>query len=328
MTIEFATYLVVVLTAIAICVKPVEDRAAPRIVLLALAAFIALSIVVRASGLDMDLLNHRGHMRGTLQVNMVLLREPVVWGGMHLLHSVIRNVPATFVIVDVAVFGAVLAAFHRMKLPAYAFIAVMAFFPFILGMQNIYRQWVATCLLLFAAAYADRSAVKALIAFVLAVLTHNVAAVFAGVLVPLVPARWRPAAWAGLLVAVPAMLFFGAGTKSGVETGLELRALYVLVVGVIAIACIGAMRITRGKWPGWDAAPFVYHWYVVACASVLLASASAERIGISALLLLYPAVVRLPDLGRGWQVPAARIAIVIGGFVPMLVFGVRIFLFT
>lgn len=328
MTIEFATYLVVVLTAIALSTKPLEDRLASRIIPIALIIFVVLSIVVRASGLDLDLLNHQGHMRWPLKVNTALLREPVVWGGMHLLHSLIRNAPATFVIFDIAVFGVVLAAFHRMKLPAYAFIAVLAFFPFILGMQNIYRQWVATCLLLFAAAYADRSAVKALIAFVLAVLAHNVAAVFAGVLVPLLPPRWRPAAWAGLLVAVPAILFFGAGTKSGVETGLELRPLYVLMVGLIALACIGAMRITRGKWPGWDAAPFAYHWYVVACAAVLLASASAERVGISALLLLYPAVVRLPELGRGWQIPAARIAIIIGGFVPMLVFGVRIFLFT
>jgi hypothetical protein len=328
MTIEFAAYLVVVLTAIALAAKPIEARTVPIIIPLALTVFLALSIMVRVSGLDMDLLNHRSHLRAPLKISTTELREPVVWWGMHLLHSVIRDVPATFVIFDVAVFATVVAAFQRMKLPAFAFIAVMAFFPFILGMQNIYRQWVATCLLLYVAAYADRSAVKALIAFALAVLTHNMAAVFAGLLVPLLPPRWRPAAWAGLLIAVPAMLYFGAGTKSAVATGLELRPLYVLVVALVGVAAIGAMRITRGKWPGWDAAPFVYHFYVVAWAAVLLSSASAERIGLSALLLLYPAVVRLPDVGRGWQIPVARIVIIIGGFVPMLIFGVRIFLFT
>ena len=69
----------------------------------------------------------------------------------------------------------------------------------------------------------------------------------------------------------------------------------------------------------------IYVAFLAVMAPLLLESATAERISISGLFVLFPMIVDTID-SRIKEKTAARMLLTVGGFVPALLFGVRVFI--
>ncbi len=288
---------------------------------LATGCFFALSLLVRFGGFDADIANYATEMHRT-GFALYYLREPVIWLGQRWLLYLLQSEALVFVVTDMLCFAAVAAAHRNLRLPQYALFALIVFFPFVMGMQNVYRQWVGACLALYAFSVADRHLVRSLLVFGLALASHNVTALF----FPIVFSRARPEislplAAAGLFVA-PLALYFGEGSKSSADTGLSLELLHLVVITAVALF------ISLPTWKAWDRPRLIagaYSIFLMICSILILSSAGAERVSLSILMLLFPSLVMAVDY-RFSGMPLMRALFSVACFTPMLLFGVRSFI--
>lgn len=288
---------------------------------LATACFLALSLIVRFGGFDADIITYASEMHSS-GMQLYYLREPVVWLGHRVLLQLLGSEAAVFVVTDMLCFAAVAAAHRNLRLPQYALFALIVFFPFIMGMQNIYRQWVGACLALYAFSIADRHLVRSMLVFGLALASHNVAALF----FPIVFSRARREISLSLfvagLVAAPLALYFGAGSKSSANTGLSLELLHLAVIVAVSLF----ICVPKGKeWVRSELVACAYAIFLMICSIIILSSAGAERVSLSILMLLFPSLVLAVDI-RFSGMPLMRALFSVAGFAPVLLFGVRRFI--
>ncbi|WP_338608585.1 EpsG family protein [Pelagibacterium nitratireducens] len=318
---ELVLYTSVVLIAISFSYRttPIGNRAAFDIFVVA--GFFVLSTSVRLAEFDADIQTYAQRMEETA-LNFYYLREPVVWLGHRLLFGITRSHVMTLVASDVIFFSLVVRSFRRFGLPQYAIIAFIAFFPFILGMQNVYRQWVSSCLAIYALSLADRHLGRAALAFLLAVLSHNVAVLFFPIVFSRLSSSLRLSALMVGTLLVPAALLLGAETKSESSTGLRLEHFYLFLISMAAVATFSLRTMT---WKSWTLTACVFSTYVVAWSTATLSSAGSERVALFALTLLYPSLV-LSIEDNLVDKAAARIALSGLGFLPVILFDVRTFI--
>lgn len=285
--------------------------------------FIALSVAVRTSQMDADIFKYTEIMPLTT-IDAQLLREPIVWIGQKFLYQIIHNSTYNFVIFDIVAFSAVLIAWKGIDLPQYAILAIIVFFPFIMGMQNIYRQWFAACLFLLSLATIKKNPAIGISTFILAVVSHNVAAVFAGVLFLHSGFKHKKMLIGLSVIATPLAIWIGGATKSSAATGLPLHYAYVVLLAGITLGLFILQRINKPtNRNAFHAAALVL--YIAALSALILSSAASERVSQFGLILLYPTLVL--SIESNFQRPALfRAGLVILGFIPMFFFGVRDFI--
>ncbi|MFQ1702524.1 EpsG family protein [Loktanella agnita] len=214
-----------------------------------------------------------------------------------------------------------------MSPPQYTYFAILIFFPFVMGMQNIYRQWAACIFFLycFSIVWNEKTPFKAYIFFILSFLSHNVAAVF----LPLLFLRKRTVigklAWILSFGVSGAGIYYGAETKSSAATGSNLALAYsfllFLFVCLIAILDKGIVREDRKKT----------YWLLISLLTLsiisvfLLSSVGAERISMFGLVISYPILANLLD-ERFKQKAIIRAIFTVLGFIPMFMFSVSKFI--
>ena len=167
-------------------------------------------------------------------------REAIFWYGTAGLYLLTNNEVLTFLITDVFVAFIVLHAMRMFDSGDRRMISLtpmlMCSFVFLLGQQNAYRQHLAVALLLLALSARYRRSRMSVPLLLCAVLTHNMVAVFGGVWLD---SRYSQKTRYGRLItfagAISIGLLLPVIGKSASFTGLDLRLLYVGVVGAIAI---------------------------------------------------------------------------------------------
>ena len=226
-------------------------------------------------------------------LSIYTLREPIVWIGGPLLHRLLNDHVATFLVVDILT-G--LVVFRSMKLlddgsGRMTFLAptVISSFVFLLGQHNIWRQHIAFALLLWAIASRSRNQRRAIVLFVLAFLAHNAAAVFAGYWFDVGRGdRRRYGPLITLAGVISIALLFPWLQKSSVATALNTEYLYILVAGTLALLLIYA---NSGTLPGaWS--PALLNFLAFTPGVFVLASAPFERIAMMFLVLILIDVYR------------------------------------
>lgn len=320
---ELATYLAIVALAASLAVvdRPLTRR---LFAFIFASVAIALALVVRFSGFDVDIITYASRM-GIRSTDIYYLREPVVWFGHRIAFNAIGSQVAVFVLSDLVVITITAAALKRLRAPQYAFLAVLAFFPFVLGQQNVYRQWVASAFLLYALASSREHKWQMWGALVLAVLSHNAAVLFVAPIVAYGRGKWRIPLLILGAIATPAAILFGSDVKSEAETGLPLEWVYL---AIIASACFFLAMLRRGRLND-DArremTALVFMVYVAGVSCLVLPSAGAERISLMAFGLIWAIGVLAIEvrLKERWL---WRSALTIGGFVPILLTGTRQFI--
>lgn len=316
---ELFFYLLLLIGALATATR--RELPTWRFVLTAVAAFAVLSIVVRTSGFDSDIPTYVERMSLSEQ-RWYYLREPILWYLHRAIFFVVRNETVSLVLSDVLIYAIICSALRNAKAPAYTYLAIVLFVPFVLGMQNVYRQWMASAFLLWAASRAEKSAGQAAVAYLIASLTHNAAAFFLPVV--LAPTRWRYVSLIVFIVLLPVALFIGRDTRLASYTGADLGLVFLLLFVWLSVVWWYEHRNDRPARSGAGLLSLAYVAYAVATAVLLLPSSGAERMGLFGLLVCYLVLVRLVEYKypRIW----IRWCFIVGGFLPVLAFSTRAFL--
>ncbi|MBJ7579359.1 EpsG family protein [Devosia sp. MC532] len=319
---ELAAYIAVVGLACALAVRP-NPLSAGTFTVVCFATYVALSVIIRLSGFDVDMAVYAASMHYIFDAPYYL-REPVVWYGHRLLWSITGSEVISFVVMDVVLMSVMFFSFKRLRLPQYAYISVISFFPFIMGMQNVYRQFAGSIFFIAAiSAIYDRKSYKGVAFSLLSMLSHNVAAVFI-FLMPMFT-KYRQVAFIAGIVLIPVAIFVGGDTKSGVETGARLEWAYV---GILTVCCGAIFFLERAhrNLRSTIALLVTLALHTNIAAAAMLASAAAERVSLFTLLAIYPLLVRVVER-RLREKFLLRCAITVFGFIPILVAGTRIFIF-
>ena len=288
-------------------------------------AYTSLILVVRNT-FDADINSYTAAMSGS-SLSIYYLKEPVVWLGQRYLFSWLQNPFFVFVISDLLAGLSLFCAFKNFNLPQYAFFSFLIFFPFILGMQNIYRQWIATIILLhcFSHVWNNTGNMKRYIAFTLSVMSHNAAAIF----VPLLFIKNKYVSgklmWYGSCLIGLAGIKFGAGSKSSANTGSDLTLVYLFLITFLIILVPLLDRGVIRKLRRLEYKLLCIFFLLSSCSVIFLSSAGAERISMLCLMISYPILVLLFE-DRFKQKVLMRSVFSVLGFIPMLLFGVSFFI--
>ncbi|WP_417437322.1 EpsG family protein [Idiomarina abyssalis] len=324
--IELITYLLVVIIALTFSVINTSKLSDSVKFLIFMVVSTGLSLVVRLSNFDTDIQTYAESMRFE-SLSFYYFREPVVWFGQRFLFSLIGSEFIVFFLFDLLMFTVTYLALRNYRLPYYAFFSFLTFFPFILGMQNVYRQWVSVLFCLLAISYSfgsSRSAVR-YFTFFISGLSHNVAGVFLAPFLMLSSSKIFRFFGVGILFLTPLIIHFASGTKSATSTGASLAFAYVFVICLITIFMFLSMRLKIYSREIKALTILISSFFVVFASVFMLSSTAAERVGLFSLCLLYPHLILFCERYYKQRF-LLRSLIVIFGFFPLLLFGTRHFI--
>lgn len=287
--------------------------------------YIALVLAVRET-FDADIKNYAKSMSYT-SMALYFIKEPVVWFGQRYLFYWFQNAYLVFIVTDLLVGFLLFRALENFKLPQFAFFSILIFFPFILGMQNIYRQWVATILFLYCFSFIwnHSGRIKRYVTFTLSVMSHNVSAIFVPLLFVKKSKFLDKLSWYGSLFIAFAGIYFGADMKSSGETGSDLTLAYtsLLAFFVMLFPLIDKGAILKKRTPEYKLLLFLF--FLSGFSLIILSSAGAERVSMFCLMLAYPILVLQLDESFKQKV-LLRSFFSLMGFIPILLFGASTFI--
>lgn len=322
---ELFAYLGIASLTIFFCLRSDLITSSRKFFIFWLAVYTSLILVVRNT-FDVDINTYAASM-SLSSLSIYYLKEPVVWLGQRYLFSWLQNSFFVFVISDILAGLLLFSALRKFNLPQYAFFSFLIFFPFILGMQNAYRQWIATILFLycFSLAWRHSSGTRKYIFFTLSVMSHNVAAIF----VPLLFIRKRKVLgkliwYCSFLIAFIGIKF-GADTKSSAETGADLTLVYLLLIIFLIMLVPLLDRGLILKLRKLEYRLLITLFFLSSFSILILSSAGAERVSMFCLMIAYPILVLLFE-DRFKQKVLTRSLFSLLGFIPMFFFSVSIFI--
>lgn len=283
-----------------------------------------MSFVVRFSGFDEDINTYADAMSYNA-FSLYFLKEPVIWFGQRWLFMAIESETAVFIFTDIF-FGLILySTLSRFKSPQYIYFSILLFFPFVLGFQNVYRQWVGEILFLFSISLVYRNKFSSLFVYVLSMASHNVAGVFLPVYLRGGDSKLWKMASLSILLMMPVILILTKGTKSSASTGANLTIAYLFLLGCITLFFILSRRGIIKKSEKMMYSFLFYYLFICFSAVLLLSSTSAERVVMFALIASYPSLGNRIEERFLFKVPL-RLFLLSAGFLPIFLFGTRKFL--
>ena len=287
--------------------------------------YLVLVIIVR-NKFDADINTYANSM-SYLSISLYYLKEPVVWFGQRYVFGLTQDAFTVFVIYDV-IFGVLLyKALRNLNVPQYVFFSTLVFFPFVLGMQNVYRQWIASILFLysFSLIWNERNSFRAYSFFAFSFLAHNIAAVF----FPLLLVRKRKAfgklIWPLSFVVSFIGIYLGSSSKSSANTGADLSTAYLILlfffICLVLLLDKGVIRIIRN----FEYRLLLSLFVLSLSATLLLSSTGGERVSMFSLMIAYPILANLFE-ERFRQKVLIRVSFTVMGFTPMFLFSISKFI--
>lgn len=284
------------------------------------------SVVIRSSGFDTDIINYSRAMSES-SFSFYSLREPVVWIGQRLAYNLLESEILVFILFDIIAFLIIYRAFRNFNLPQYAFFSILCFFPFILGVQNVYRQWFSVALILLSFSYLNRSFIKRYFYFLAAGLSHNVAGLFLASFLTASNKRAEKIFGFIYLLIMPLIISLASDTKSSANTGQNLVVAYLALLFLVSIFVIASSRFKIKLFEKSRYTILATSLYSVLLSALILTSTGAERTAMYCLILYYPYLVLVIE-DKFKQSVVLRVLLILGGFIPILLFGTREFLLT
>ena len=252
--------------------------------------FVAYSLIVRLSAQTPDMAVYSAAVEAwPPPLGLFTLREPVFWLGAPLLHELIGNRVATFLIIDVLSGVLVIRAMSALdddssdRMMALAPTIIISY-VFLLGQQNAFRQHLAFVILLWSLAARSRNQRRALGLFILSVLAHNAAAVLFGYWFDTrdnLRRRYGPLITVVGVILLAALVPF-LRKSALVTTGLDTEYLYVALATVLGLLLLYA---NSGRLSGSRAAGLL-NFVAFAPAIGVLTSVQFERVAMIFLVLM------------------------------------------
>ena len=316
---ETLIYLLVGLFGIVFSVNPQLIKSSSVFFLCWFFVYLVFVVIVRRN-FDVDIGTYAREME-SINFSFYYITEPVVWLGQSHLYALTENPYLVFIFFDFMVALFLYFALANFNSPKWAFFSVLLFFPVVLGMQNIYRQWVASVIFLysFSLFWTDRAGVRSYGALFASILTHNSAAIF----LPALFSRLSGAKYLfffGVLILSFFAIFFGKDFKSTANTGADLEFAYLILFGFLLATTVlldrAKIKISRLR----EYRLFATLFLLVGCGVLSLSSAIAERLAMFSLIIAYPILADIIE-DRFQEVAVMRIVFLTAGFVPIWIFG-------
>lgn len=192
-------------------------------------------VIIRSSGFDIDIKTYSSIMKysATSFADKYFLREPIWWLGSGVLYKYVTHSDiCTFLVYDVLGLVLIIAACKNYRLSVfYVFLWYLSFVS-LMGYQNIYRQYLASCFIVYAVSlfFKDSGVISKGIFSLFAILTHNLSILFSPVIV-----FRKKYLWLSLFI-VFSIMYIGAQYKSqNVHTGLDLKVIYLFMIILFAV---------------------------------------------------------------------------------------------
>ncbi len=286
MTFELLFYFFILLVGTIVCVSRVNDTLYN---LGTLTLFVLFSLFVRSAGFDADI----GNYAESLKVNsfsIYYIKEAVYWLGSRVIYDLTDSVFIVFITYDLLFFSLLLVVRSKLALPKYFPYIVILFFPTVMGMQNVFRQFIASgfLLLLFAQVLTSQKTPIKILTFLLAGLSHNVSLLFLPVMFIKPKSRKVPLLFLASAIPILILLPIAAASKSSSSTGEVPAYIYTML---FSLMILGYLLIFRFKFK--DKPPiysqflyfFLFCYALIIEAMVVLGAAQSKRLGMFSLVL-------------------------------------------
>lgn len=242
MTVELYYYIFLVLVGLFFCVRQIKSER-----LFSLLSFMLLaiySIITRYSGFDIDMNTYSGTLESSI-LSPYYLKEPVYWITSRYLYKLTESSEITFIIYDLVSFILILKARKNMKLPQYFVFLYILFFPSVMGLNNVYRQYLAHSIFIYFTSLTMINAgfFKKSFFILLSMLTHNVSALFTPLFFMINKKKYISISSIFVSVCILLLLPFALSSKSESDTGTLNAEVYLVVIFFILIFHIASFRL-------------------------------------------------------------------------------------
>lgn len=179
MTAEIFLFILLFLFAIFLCFNSCPITLYK---VLSFCLFISFSAVTRFSGFDIDMQTYSIALKSD-SYSIYYLKEPVYWFFSRIIFWVLQSEELTFVFFDIISFYLIFKSKELLKMPQYFPYLLILFFPMVMGLNNVYRQYLSVTFFIyfFSVVFSSASMTKKVVFFALSALTHNVAFLFSPV---------------------------------------------------------------------------------------------------------------------------------------------------
>lgn len=292
---ELYIYITLIFMSILLALKNFKSSSTYIFLMLVL-----YSIVVRFTGYDDDIVNYASTLDSPLLLffaNIYYLKEWFYWIGSKLIYTVLPIKQLVFIIYDLLVFFFVFKGTKNMNLPKYFILLYFLFFPSLLGMQNVFRQFIAGSILFYSIslAYSNPLSNKKYYLWLLACCTHNLSFLFLPVIFSFSDKKRDLLFMICCALGVIVLLPVAAGSKSSSSTGMNLTSLYLIVVVVVFLFYLLSLKLKIRKNMFPIIRMSIYFVFLEGAAWKFLGSAQAERIGMMMFQMSLPFIVMFID---------------------------------
>ncbi|RBP77387.1 EpsG-like putative glucosyltransferase [Shewanella putrefaciens] len=286
---------------------------------------ISYSVVVRLAGFDADIGNYSEFLKVD-SFSIYYLKEPIYWLGSRYLFKLTGSEFFVFFFYDLIFIGLLLISCGKLNLPRYFPFVFFLFFPTVLGMQNVFRQFIASgfLILLLSLAFTGAKYRYRFFVLLLATLTHNVSLLFS----PLVFISQNQKKFNlfffvscfGVFLLLP----IAAGTKSDSNTGDLPPYLYLTIYLLVVVIYVVITRFNfnlkeyASKYASYLYMMF-YFLFLIFLSVFILGGAQSKRVGMLSLLLSLVPLTLLIET-RFKQKVLVRVLFIFAVTAPTLIF--------
>jgi|GEM_PF-1789805 len=295
MTVELLAYFLIFFVGIVFCVTRVNDTLYN---IGSLILFVLFSIVVRNAGFDADIGNYAEFLKIN-SFSIYYVREAVYWLGSRAIYGYTNSEFIVFITYDLLFFSLLLIVRSKLDLPKYFPYLVILFFPTVMGMQNVFRQFIASGFLLLLLAQVitlQRMPLK-LLTLILAGLSHNVSFIFLPLIFMNSKSRKLSPLFLASAISILILLPIVAASKSDSITGEVPAYVYTLLFSLMILSYLFIFHFNFK-----DRSPiftqflyFLLFCYILTIeAMFVLGAAQSKRLGMLSLVLcLIPLIMSL-----------------------------------
>jgi len=238
-------------------------------------------LIYRLAGADEDLKVYLLFATYDINLSFYYLREPIIWYGLIFFHTLTDNPLTSIILMDLALLISLGIPITRQKHGAALLLLWCASFIFLLGLQNIYRQYASMTFVLGSLLWlSEREKKWAFLYYLLAVLSHNAAIFIFPIFVYRYLKKNRLISLLVSSVVVVSILELTASQKSFSATGSDVREIYITVYAVLTAVYICICSTYRLSFEN------VFAWGLISYLYFILGSAQFERAAMYFLLII------------------------------------------
>ncbi|PBN47935.1 EpsG family protein [Capnocytophaga sputigena] len=213
-------------------------------------------VIIRLSGFDIDINTYVEYLGNNIEILLIkdsfyFLREFVFWGIFIGGYIILQDKILILLSIDIIVLYFLIKTIINFRLPFYSFFLLLCFFPNLMGYENVYRQYIATILTLYAISIAYKNSFpirkkefKSYIFIIIAGLCHNVAFLFFPLLF-LLKKRFKLGIFLSLIIFIALPML--SSSKSEGETGEVPVGFFLIITTILYIfyLIINSFRLTK-----------------------------------------------------------------------------------